>query len=167
MLKTLVKLKQSENKQNEKDKELTKPKVQLESPLAETLPQEESNGESIYLKLTKSDLEKPEGKRLLVNYSADDLDKPVTNQGQQTLKPNDSITVTNVQQMAPVPQTTSMNQSLDASSFFDATSTTSTTTTSTSSDGTANVLFNTSVHEWTRCPHTNMQPHCYKPKNML
>ena len=111
MLKTLVKLNKVKIN-NDKDKELTKPKVQPESPLAEMLPQEDSNGESIYLKLTKSDLEKPEWKRLLVNYSADDPDKPVTNQGQQTLKPNDSITVTNVQQMAPVPQTTSMNQSL-------------------------------------------------------
>ena len=58
------KTEQSENKQNDKDKELTKPKVQPESPLAEMLPQEDSNGESIYLKLTKSDLEKPEWKRL-------------------------------------------------------------------------------------------------------
>ena len=106
------KTEQSENKQNDKDKELTKPKVPLESPLVEMLQQEDSNSESIYLKLTKSDLEKPEWKRLLVNYSADDLDEPVTDQGQQTLKTNDSITVTNVQQMAPVPQTTSVNQSL-------------------------------------------------------
>ena len=74
-------------KQNEKDSDKESKQKEPESPLTETLPQDESNGESIYLKLTKSDLEKPEWKWLLVNYSNDD-DKPdKTDQGPQSVKP--------------------------------------------------------------------------------
>ena len=84
-----------------------------ESPLTETLPQDESNGESIYLKLTKSDLEKPKCKWLLVNYSNDD-DKPdKIDQGPQNVKPDETVTVMNIpQQMPPVAPPTSVTQQM-------------------------------------------------------
>ena len=62
-----------------------------ESPLAETLAHDDSNGDSIYLKLTKSDLEKPKWKWLLVNYSNEE-DKPdKTDQGPHSVKPNETL----------------------------------------------------------------------------
>ena len=100
----------SENKQNDKDNDRVN--KEPESPLAQTLTQEDSNGDSIYLKLTKSDLEKPEWKWLLVNYSTNDGDKPdKTDQGPQTVKPNEALTVTNIsQQMPPVAPPMSVTQ---------------------------------------------------------
>ena len=97
-------------KQNEKDSDKESKQKGPESPLTETLPQDQSNGESIYLKLTKSDLEKPEWKWLLVNYSNDD-DKP--DQGPQSVKPNETVTVMNIpQQMPPVAPPTSVTQQM-------------------------------------------------------
>ena len=87
-------------KQNEKDNDRVSKQKEPESLLTETLPQDESNSDSIYFKLTKSDLEKPKWKWLLVNYSNED--KPdKTDQGPQSVKPNETLDVTNVPQQMP------------------------------------------------------------------
>ena len=88
----------TENKQNDKEPKAKAQPEKAELPLAQTLPMYDSNGESIYFKLSKRDLDKLEWKRIIANYSTEDIEKPATD---QTLKSNDSITVTNVPNSHP------------------------------------------------------------------
>ena len=163
----------TENKQNDKEPKAKAQPEKAELPLAQTFPVYDSNGESIYFKLSKSDLDKPEWKRIFANYSTKDVEKPATD---QTLKSNDSITVTNVPQQPSMVQTPSIAQAMPAVSNDSVTLTNvpqqpsmvqipsvaqapnifnSASATSTSSYGAACVLFNTTVHEWTRCACAN------------